>query len=232
ARMKQQNRDGVPLLGTLPQPDALDAAGLAEIVQNGDVTLLDTRLERSDFMVKHVPGALYTPLNKSFNTAVGSLVTDPETPLVLIVDEADVEVVVRDLLRIGYDTVVGFVTPEVLEAYFAGGNASASIPEIDFDEVERRRNEDGVAVLDVRYASEYAAAHVPGAVNASYTRLPAYADRVPEGKTLLVHCQSGARSAVAASYLAREGYDVRYVSDDIADYAARYETESDEAVAA
>ncbi len=81
--------------------------------------------------------------------------------------------------------------------------------------------------VDVRFASEYAEGHVPGAINASYTRLPDYVEqRIPHGKTLLVHCATGARSAAASAFLARAGYDVRYVSDSFPDYAAAHEVET------
>jgi hydroxyacylglutathione hydrolase len=225
-RMKRANRDGVPLLGRLPQPQTLTARELGRYAGRADAVVLDTRLDRSGFMTKHLPGSLYAPLNKSFNTVVGSLVVDEAAPLVLVVEDAAVEGAVRDLVRIGYDRVVAFATPATLEAYFEDGGDAASIEELGFEDVARLRDDAGVAVLDVRYASEYAEGHVPGAVNASYTRLPAYvADRVPEGHTLLVHCQSGARSAVAAAYLAREGYDVKYVSDPFSRYAGAHEVE-------
>jgi hydroxyacylglutathione hydrolase len=180
---------------------------------------VDTRLDRSSFMARHVPGALYAPMNNSFNTVVGSLVVDETTPIVLVVEEARLDEAVRDLVRIGYDQVVGYVTVEVLERYFEGGGAAASIPEISFQEVAASKDDEEVAVLDVRFASEYREGHVPGAVNASYTRLPDYLEeRVPEGKVLLVHCATGARSAAAAAFLAREGRDVRYVHGDLDAY--------------
>ena len=69
--------------------------------------------------------------------------------------------------------------------------------------------------------------HVPGAVNASYTRLPlTLAARVPEGRTLLVHCKSGARSAAAAAFLARAGRDVAYVGEPFERYAAAHPVET------
>lgn len=226
ARMKRDNRDGVPLLGALPQPRALTVAEFARVVEAGEATVVDTRLDRSGFMAKHVPGALYAPMNKTFNTVVGSLVVDETTPLVLVIDESHVDEAVRDLVRIGYDAIAGVVTLDTLERYVEEGGATASIPEATFDDVHARLADDDVVVLDVRFANEYEPAHVPGAVNASYTRLPDYVrDRVPQGKTLMVHCVSGARSAAASAFLAREGYDVVYVNGAFADYAAQHEVE-------
>ena len=227
ARMKRDNRDGVPLLGALPRPPALTVREFGQKAADEETLVIDTRLDRSGFMAKHVPGALYAPMNKSFNTVVGSLVVDETRPIVLVVEGDHVEEAVRDLVRIGYDRVVGYATPDTLERYFEDGGAHASIPEISFDDLARERTEAGTAVVDVRYASEYASGHVPGAVNASYTRLPAYVeDRVPEGDTLLVHCASGARSAAASAFLAHMGYDVKYVDGDFSDYAEAHAVET------
>jgi hydroxyacylglutathione hydrolase len=227
ARMKRDNRDGVPLLGALPQPPALSADDLAERLKGEDVLVVDGRLDRSAFMARHVPGALYAPMDKSYNTVVGSLVVDETTPLLLILEDDQVDEAVRDLVRIGYDAVLGYATPDTLERYFEAGGEAASIPEITFEEVAARQGEAGVAVVDARFASEYASGHVPGAVSASYTRLPDYAEeRIPEGKTLLVHCASGARAAAASAFLAREGFDVRYVNGAFADYAGAHEVET------
>ena len=223
ARMKRDNRDGVPLLDALPAPAALSAAGLAQHVTDGTAQIIDTRLDRSAFMAQHVPGSLYAPFNKTFNTVVGSLVVDATQPLVLIAEHAQIETAVRDLVRIGFDHIVGYATPEKLARYFEKGHPAASIPEIDFQELAPHRGA-GTSVLDVRYANEYAAGHVPEAVNASYTRLPAYLDdRVPDAGTLIVHCAAGARAAVASAYLAAQGRDVIYVNDTFARYRDHHE---------
>ena len=73
-------------------------------------------------------------------------------------------------------------------------------------------------MLDVRYRSEYEDGHVNGALNASYTRMPEYAADLPSDAMMLVHCQSGARAAVAAAFLHRIGRDVKYVNDAVDDY--------------
>jgi hydroxyacylglutathione hydrolase len=212
ARMKRDNNHGVPLLGALPRPRKSTVAELERTVEQGETLVVDTRLDRSAFMARHIPGSLYAPMNKSFNTVVGSLVEDETLPILLVIEESAVEEAVRDLVRIGYDHVVAFVTPETLSRYFERGGRSGTIQRITFRDIAAQRNDPEVAVVDVRFAAEYAGGHIPGAISASYTRLPSYRkDRLPEGKTLLVHCASGARSAAASAFLAREGWDVKYV---------------------
>ena len=216
ARMKRDNKLGAPVLGDLPAPLRLTRPGTGVVI--------DTRPDRSAFMARHVPGSIYVPLTKSFCTAVGSVVVDETAPITLIVEEEKLGGVVRDLVRIGFDNLRGFVEPETLERYFAEGGEAASIPEIDLTAASRLSVAGEGEVLDVRYASEYAASHLPGALNASYTRLPDYGDRLPANGSLLVHCLSGARAAVAASYLAREGRDVHYINDLFTAYAGSLET--------
>jgi hydroxyacylglutathione hydrolase len=61
-------------------------------------------------------------------------------------------------------------------------------------------------VLDVRGASEYAAGHLEGALNIPLGYLEQRLQEVPHEQEIVVHCQRGARSAIAASILAAHGF--------------------------
>ena len=142
--------------------------------------------------------------------------TEPETPIVLLIDEAKVDEAVRDLVRIGLDRVPAYATPETLAAVLQRDGLASTIREVDFEAVRDRG--DGAAVLDVRRQSEFEAGHVPGATNIAHTRLADRLSEVPSGRPLYVYCQSGVRSAVASALLAREGHAVAYVNDDFLHY--------------
>ncbi|MFK7843936.1 MAG: rhodanese-like domain-containing protein [Rhodothermales bacterium] len=220
ARMKRDNKLGAPVLGKLPKPQKLVAKELADMAGREDVLIVDTRLDRSAFMANHIPNSLYAPMNKMFNTIIGSLVIDETMPIVLITREENVEEAVRDLVRIGYDKVIGFAEIETLERYFAEGGSQKAIKEIDFKQLDMSQLQHDEAVVDVRFAAEFDAGHLPGAISASYTRLPDYVKhRIPREKTLVVHCGSGARAAAAAAYLAREGFTVKYVNGNFSEYS-------------
>lgn len=231
ARMKRVNKLGPPLLGDLPAPRKLSVGELRNLAEREDLLVIDTRASRSDFMLQHLPGSLYAPLTRAFPTAVGSMVEDETTPLYLIVEEGKLEEAVRDLVRIGYDDIRGWAEPRTLARHFLNGGAAGRVEEIDLVGMERLRaatDSDGPLVLDVRFASEYEAGHVPEALNASYTRLPEQLERLPEDRELLVHCATGARAAVAASWLAARGRRVKYVNDRFEEWARR---KADEALA-
>lgn len=221
ARMKRLNKEGVPLLGELPAPRKIGPGELGGLSRRDDVVVIDTRSDRSAFMAGHLPGALYAPLNKMFNTVVGSLVVDPETPLYLVVEEHRVEEAVRDLVRIGFDNVVGFIEPDAQERYFTGGGEVDTINEIDFEQAVALLQEGDAHVVDVRYASEHVAGSIPGAVNVAYTRLAERLDVIWGDGTIIVHCGSGVRAAVASAFLKRVGRQVTYVNDEFANWSLR-----------
>ncbi|HWS39069.1 MAG TPA: rhodanese-like domain-containing protein [Actinoplanes sp.] len=63
-------------------------------------------------------------------------------------------------------------------------------------------------LLDVRSPNEYAAGHLPGAVNVPLDELPAIAARYA-GQDVVTVCHSGARSLSAARVLAAAGARVQ-----------------------
>src|SRR5690606_23517687 len=105
------------------------------IAARGETVVIDTRTDRSSYMAAHLPGSMYAPADRSFSTAVGAVVAEETRPIVLVVEEAARERIVRDLVRMGYDRVVGHFDPETLDTYLRKGGESASIPAITFQEV-------------------------------------------------------------------------------------------------
>jgi len=61
-----------------------------------------------------------------------------------------------------------------------------------------------LALIDVRTPEEYQAGHVPGAKPVALNTLMAHVNEFPEQGEVYVICRSGARSAQAADYLARQ----------------------------
>src|SRR5690606_5719350 len=82
ARMKRENRDGVPLLPGLPRPRRMSGADLAR-VDGRKTVIVDTR-PWEHFRMGHAAGAISAPLDKSFVSIVGSYV-EPEDEIVLLI---------------------------------------------------------------------------------------------------------------------------------------------------
>src|SRR5690606_29986496 len=118
ARMKRLNRDGAPVLGTLPRPRHLAPEEFAAL-DTARTVIVDTRPWRA-FKSGHPRGALFAPLDGSFHAAAGSYIED-DAPIVLVIEPARIEEAVRELVRIGLDRVEGFIDPGQLESCVALG---------------------------------------------------------------------------------------------------------------
>ena len=70
----------------------------------------------------------------------------------------------------------------------------------------RARPDAPVVVLDVRTPEEYAAGHVPGAVNIPYDQVGTRLSEIPKTDDVVLYCRSGRRAALAAETLSAAGY--------------------------
>lgn len=197
-RMKRHNKAGPALLGERPALVRYEARTLGEKIERGEVSFIDTR-SRSARAGSMVPGALSVPAGNSFATWA-SWVTDPEEderPIVVLAkDEAEAKTLRDKLSYVGIDGVAGYVTGlEGLE-----GGPVPTISPVALDEME------DPFVLDVRARTEYEAGHIPGATRLHGGRVMWHLDELPRDKTIVTHCQSGARAAVVASALRAAGF--------------------------
>jgi rhodanese-related sulfurtransferase len=67
--------------------------------------------------------------------------------------------------------------------------------------------ESGARLVDVRTPQEFAAGHIPGAVNIPVQELERRMSELePKDEPIVVYCQSGSRSSYAARMLGNAGY--------------------------
>lgn len=201
AAMKRMNKEGPPLLGGFRTPPSLDPVALPTLIAS-QAMVIDTRPDEL-FAAGHVPGTLNIPFNRSFVTWAGWLVPYGQ-PLYLIApgDKARVRGIVRALALIGLDEVAGVFASDGIAAL---GLAAATIPQIDPDGVAAAIA-DGAAIVDVRNDTEWAHGHMPEARHIPLGHLGARLEDVPTDRPVVVHCQAGRRSAIAASLLQRAGF--------------------------
>jgi rhodanese-related sulfurtransferase len=92
----------------------------------------------------------------------------------------------------------------------AADEPAAPLPVITPQELAEKlaRPSPDVVVLDVRSAREFAAGHVPGAINVPHDELPAkLAGLAPlRDKALVLYCRSGRRTEIAAQSLRAAGF--------------------------
>jgi len=203
--MKRINKEGPGVLGSVQQPKRLSVEQLEAVIRRG-APVVDTR-PAAEFAASHIPDTINVPLNRAFTTWAGWLVPY-DVDYYLIVDDRCghcLEEALRDLHIIGLDRVRGYAAADVVPAWQARGHATARVGQIDAEDVARRLDAGTAHVIDVRSATEWQAGHIPGAHHIPLGELQRKAGTVPRKRPVIVHCQGGARSAIAASLLQAEG---------------------------
>ena len=202
ASMKRVNKAGPPLLGRFAPPPRLADDKLPELLAAGAL-VVDTR-PADEYAPGHVAGTVNIPLNASFVTWAGWLVP-AAADVYLIVDEATaarLPEVSRLLALIGIDRITGWLSTA---AVTAGANLRQT-PQISATELQSRVSAGTVTVVDVRSANEWAGGHVPGAIHIPLGYLAERIGSIPTTRPIVLQCQAGSRSAIAASLLERLGF--------------------------
>jgi hydroxyacylglutathione hydrolase len=208
-RMKSLNAEGGPK--GRAHPTAGEDA-LADSVRRGALAI-DLRTP-AEFAAGHLRGAINLPLGRSFLGWAGSVVSF-DRDLVLVAAPTQLhaaEVARRDLALIGLDRVVGTLRADAL-----GDDAQGTLASVDVTTVGARVAP-SVTVVDVRNRSEWEAGHIPGARHVPLAELTSRLEELRGAGPLLVHCQGGSRSVVAASVLEAAG--IERVSNLHGGYAA------------
>lgn len=196
--VKRVNQAGPQPVASLPAVEQRPVEQLATDLETG-VLVVDVR-PAEQYAAGHVPGTLNLPLGPAFLTWAGALIAY-DRPVALLAEPTQVPEAVRLLRLIGLDRVTGFWTPAVLDTWTASGPALARIERIAPPQLGPYLEGNDVVVVDVRDAPEHAAGRIPGSINLPLTHLLQRLDALPTDRPLVVYCQGGSRSAIAASVI-------------------------------
>jgi hydroxyacylglutathione hydrolase len=202
--MRAINQRGPRVLNGLPALPPLSPDQVQQQLAQG-AAVIDTRKPR-EFMAGHIPDSYGIPLGAPLSTWAGWVVPFG-APLILIADQpVRREEAVRQLIRIGYDDLRGYLDGG-MAAWTGAGLPAQRVPIVPVEEL-RSQLERGAApiILDVRHDDEWRAGHLPGAIHLDAGRLPMSAPPALKDEPLIVHCAHGDRSTVGISLLERHGY--------------------------
>jgi hydroxyacylglutathione hydrolase len=200
--MRAINQQGPKILGGIPVLKPLSAGEVKALMDaDAGVVILDVR-HGVAFGAGHIPNSYGIRVDAPLTTWAGWLI--PFGSRIVLVGESTDQTVAatRQLIRIGYDELVGTLEGGI-EAW-AREYPLASIPSIDVSELHERLTE--VILIDVRQRSEWDEGHIPGAIHFEGGRVAWEDLPFPHDKPLAIQCSSGNRSMSVSSVLRRRGY--------------------------
>lgn len=185
--------------------ESLNALSLEEVLRlkNQGAQLLDVR-EAIDFEGAHLAGAINVGIQGKYATWCGT-VLDHKHPIVVIAKARQEQEAVMRLGRIGFDNVAGYLR-DGMDALRDRPDLVGKIERITAVALaEQLTTTAAPNVVDVRSEKEWAAGHISGSVNIPLNHLRDRAKEIASDRPVVVHCEGGYRSAIAASVLAQTG---------------------------
>lgn len=167
--------------------------------------VLDTR-SAENFAKGHIPNSINIGLDGSFAIWAGTLITDVNTPILLICDTGREEEAITRLARVGFDNVIGYLDGG-FEAWKIAGFEIDKVEQVTAEELAQIHKNSEVPIVDVRKKSEYDSEHLVEAINAPLDYINDSMKLLSPDTKYYVHCAGGYRSMAFISILKSRGYE-------------------------
>jgi len=198
--MRTINQKGAKILGGTPILKPLSASEAKALMDEG-VVVLDVR-DNKKFGAGYIPNSYGIRVDAPLVTWAGWTIPFGSRILLLAEDADQRSEATRQLIRIGYDDLVGYLDGGI-DAW-ANEYPVETVRSMKPKELRERLNE--VQLIDVRMKSEWDAGHIPNAFHFEGGRIAWEELPFPHDKPLAIQCASGNRSMTAISVLKRRGY--------------------------
>ena len=196
--MKRINKVGPQLVGPISLPRPYHAA--KAVAKMREAIVLDIR-SSAEWLRGAVPDSIHVPIGPGFLTWAGSVLPFA-VPLLLLGTEAQVREANRLLLLIGFDQVIGWVSPAALR-----GMDLVATPEVSGSEGVARAQRGHSVLLDVRGQRERDEVKVDPSTHIPLGEVLRNGASLPHDREIIVTCAGGVRSPIAISLLRRLGFD-------------------------
>jgi hydroxyacylglutathione hydrolase len=197
--MRAINQNGANILGGVPTLKPYSASEVKALRDQG-VVVLDIRHQKQ-FGAGHIPNSFGIRVDAPLIVWAGWVIPFGSRIVLLGESAADREEATRQLIRIGYDNVLGYLEGGI-EAW-AREYPVETVRSISPKELRERLND--VTLVDVRRLSEWEEGHIAGAIHFEGGRIPWEKLPFPMDKPLAIQCGAGNRSMIAISVLERRG---------------------------
>lgn len=199
------NMKGAPLLPSCEKENmALPPAKVQNAIENGAV-LLDLRNALA-FSAAHIPGSVNVPSEAPQAINWIGISVKPGSKLVLVADSpAEFSRMKTELLRIGYDDVLGYLHGGI-GAWIEEGGKIDSTPIISHNALkEEISSARPPRIVDVRSEADYRKNPSPNSAYLSFDQIIKGGHSLNPDADKVIVCNSGYRSAIAVSLLKAQG---------------------------
>jgi len=220
SRCSAVNGAGPALAGKLPEPAAMPLSEFDRRRRPRKTLVLDIRPYEA-FGGMHVPGAWHIDFGGNFATFAG-WVLPPDAAILLVArDGAQAGEATVWLRRVGLDRVIGYLA-DSMYVWARSNLPIETVPQVSVQDLHSRVcGDEPFVLLDVRQTREFEAVHIDGAVNIPMPDLRTEHRRLDKAASIVVICNTGHRSSLAASILKRNGFaDISNVAGGMTAYSA------------
>nr|MDO8134589.1 MBL fold metallo-hydrolase [Candidatus Njordarchaeum guaymaensis] len=187
-RMETYNRSGPPILHRLPAPNAFSVKEIKEHMKGG-AQVVDTRMPTT-YAAGHIPGSIN--IWKDGLPVFAGWILNYEKPIVIVKEnDQSTDEIVRYLIRLGYDKIVGYLA-KGFPTWYKAAERISKIDEWTVRELQEHRSDESLFILDVRDDGSWQEdGYVKGANHIYVGHLKERLREVPKNKRICVFCDSG-----------------------------------------
>lgn len=205
--MREINQRGAKILGSVPILKPYSPSEVKALMDDG-LVVLDIRHQKQ-FAAGHIPNSFGIRVDAPLVVWAGWVIPFGSRIVLLgesadqrlALSRAEVEEATRQLIRIGYDDVLGYLEGGI-DAW-AREYPVATVQTVNAKQL--RDHLPDVTLVDVRNRSEWDEGHIAGAIHFEGGRIPWEDLSFAQDKPLTIQCASGSRSMIAISVLKRRG---------------------------
>ncbi|MDP3623370.1 MAG: rhodanese-like domain-containing protein, partial [Methanobacteriaceae archaeon] len=203
SQMEINNQNGPKILGSIPYLTPLNAHEVKSEASKG-AQIVDVRKPTS-FGGGHIPGSIN--IWREGLGAYAGWFLNYEDPIIIVDDnEQKMDEIKRYLIRLGYDNIYGHLSDGFPSWYMA----AMKVENLDMWSVhqlkEAQDNGQDMFLLDVRKLNDHEKKYIKNSHHIWVGEVPLKLNEIPKDQEVIIYCDSGYKSTIAASILQKNGY--------------------------
>ncbi|HEY0196339.1 MAG TPA: rhodanese-like domain-containing protein, partial [Methanobacterium sp.] len=153
----------------------------------------------------HVPDTL--SIWKSGLALYAGWLLDYQNPIVIVDEEGhSMDEVRKFLVRLGYDYIYGYLG-RGFSSWYLHAEQINKLGLWSVHELKEKQFDPSIFILDVRKETDWEKGYVEGAHHIYIGHVKDRLEEIPRDKKVVVYCDSGNKSTIAASILKKNGYE-------------------------